>query len=79
MVQIHYHPSGKEEKDESQVGIWFSDKPVEKVIGSIGLRSKMLLIPAGRSDYEAIRKLSHAFAMVYERSLSRLILRGADF
>lgn len=51
VMQIHYHPSGKEETDQSEVGIYFAKKPVEKIVAGIGLRKGSLYIPAGEKNY----------------------------
>jgi thiol-disulfide isomerase/thioredoxin/mono/diheme cytochrome c family protein len=47
-LQIHYHPSGKEELDQSSVGIHFADKPVEKTVGGLALINFDVNIPAGQ-------------------------------
>jgi hypothetical protein len=53
VLQLHMHPSGKEESDQSSVALYFADKPVERqmsrspfVVGSI-----LIDIPAGTSDH----------------------------
>ncbi|MBY0586844.1 redoxin domain-containing protein [bacterium] len=56
-LQIHYHPSGKEEIDQSQVGIHFADKPVEKTVGGLALINFDVNIPAGESRH----KMTHSF------------------
>jgi hypothetical protein len=52
VVQIHYHPDGKEETDQSTVGIYFSKKPAEKMIAGIGLRSALFIIPPGEKRFK---------------------------
>ena len=42
VLQIHYHPIGKEETDRSRVGFYFTKKPVEKVVTPI-----VIVPPAG--------------------------------
>ena len=32
VLQIHYHPDGKPEKDQSVVGIYFTKKPAQKIV-----------------------------------------------
>ncbi|MFO0807364.1 MAG: hypothetical protein U0746_01935 [Gemmataceae bacterium] len=51
VLQIHYHPNGKEEIDQSSVGVYFATKPAEKLVAGIGLISRTIDIPAGKSDY----------------------------
>lgn len=53
VLQLHLHPSGKEESDRSSVALYFADKPTERqmsrapfVVGSI-----MIDIPAGKPDH----------------------------
>lgn len=58
VMQIHYHPTGKEEVDQSEVGLYFIKKPVEetlkepaKLVGSIWMANYEMDIPAGASNY----------------------------
>jgi mono/diheme cytochrome c family protein len=53
VLQLHMHPSGKEESDQSSVALYFADKPVERqmsrspfVVGSI-----LIDIPPGSADH----------------------------
>lgn len=52
VLQVHYHPSGKPERDQSSLGIYFAKKPVKQPVGGIALRSRNLYIPAGKSDHK---------------------------
>ncbi|WP_339747632.1 redoxin family protein [uncultured Rubinisphaera sp.] len=59
VVQIHYHPSGKEETDQSEIGIYFVDKPVKellqeraKLVGSFWMANYEMDIPPGEANYE---------------------------
>jgi hypothetical protein len=58
VMQIHYHPTGKQEVDQSEVGLYFINKPVEetlkepaKLVGSIWMANYEMDIPAGESHY----------------------------
>lgn len=58
VMQIHYHPTGKEEVDQSEVGLYFIDKPVDqvlkepaKLVGSIWMANYEMDIPAGDNNY----------------------------
>jgi hypothetical protein len=58
VVQVHYHPTGKVEVDQSEVGLYFVDKPVEeslkepaKLVGSIWMANYEMDIPAGEANY----------------------------
>ncbi len=47
VLQIHYHPSGKVERDQSTVGIHFVKQPAGKVVAPIVVIDRRLYIPAG--------------------------------
>ncbi|MBA3935877.1 MAG: redoxin domain-containing protein [Planctomycetes bacterium] len=58
VVQIHYHPTGKPEMDQSEIGIYFVDKPVAELlkeastlVGSIWMANYDMDISAGDADY----------------------------
>lgn len=58
VVQVHYHPTGKTEVDQSEVGLYFVNKPVAeslkesaKLVGSIWMANYEMDIPAGEADY----------------------------
>ncbi|MEP6962050.1 MAG: cytochrome c, partial [Acidobacteriota bacterium] len=51
VVQIHYHPSGKVEKDQSSIGLRFSEPPTKGVATMLMLNTG-LYIPAGETDYK---------------------------
>jgi mono/diheme cytochrome c family protein len=47
VLQIHYHPTGKEEVDQSELGIYFSKKPATRFVTTISARTTDIAIPAG--------------------------------
>jgi hypothetical protein len=47
VLQIHYHPDGKEEVDRSELGLYFSKKPATKFLTGISARTTKIAIPAG--------------------------------
>ncbi len=58
VVQMHYHPSGKPETDQSEIGLYFVKKPVAeslkepaKLVGSIWMANYEMEIPAGEKSY----------------------------
>lgn len=51
IMQVHYHPTGKEEKDLSMVGIHFADKPVKQIISGIAVRSRDIYIKPGEKRH----------------------------
>jgi hypothetical protein len=50
-MQIHYHATGKEETDQSEVGIYFMREPTKRLMDSLFLRSFKLDIPAGAAAF----------------------------
>ncbi len=52
VLQIHYHPTGKPQTDQSALGLYFTDKPPTKWIADIALVSNHIDIPAGERDYK---------------------------
>lgn len=53
VMEIHYHRSGKLEKDRTKIGLYFCKEPVKKLLRVYGLRVTKLSIPAGDADYHA--------------------------
>ncbi len=58
VVQIHYHPTGKPEVDQSELGLYFVKKPVAeslkqpaKLVGSIWMANYEMDIAAGKNNY----------------------------
>jgi hypothetical protein len=49
VLQVHYHPSGKPETDQSSVGIYFAKKPAEKIVTGIAVTQPLLRLPAGKA------------------------------
>lgn len=50
VVQMHYHPSGKPESDQSQLGLRFTSAPTKGLAGFI-LLNRRLDIPPGETNY----------------------------
>jgi hypothetical protein len=46
VLQIHYHPSGRVEKDRSRLGLYFARKPVQQQFGVFSLAGFRLAWPA---------------------------------
>jgi peroxiredoxin len=51
VVQIHYHRSGKLEKDRTRIGLHFAKKPVRQQIRSIVVPGLLTVIPAGEERH----------------------------
>ncbi|MFO0807456.1 MAG: redoxin domain-containing protein [Gemmataceae bacterium] len=63
VLQVHYHRTGKVEKDKTSVGLYFAKKPVEKAMQglAVGLANPLDLltfaIPAGNDHFVVKRSL----------------------
>lgn len=52
ILQIHYHPSGKEETDQSEVGIYFEKSTGVRPLGGFGVENWTIDMPAGEKEYK---------------------------
>jgi mono/diheme cytochrome c family protein len=52
VMQIHYHPTGKAETDQSTLGLYFTDQPPAKWVADIALGSHRIDIPPGERAYK---------------------------
>ncbi len=52
VLYIHYHPSGKPEQDQSQVGLYLSNEPPTWLMAGIPLGTTKIDIPAGARHQE---------------------------
>jgi mono/diheme cytochrome c family protein len=51
VLQIHYHPNGKAEKDQSRIGLYFAKKPTPRAISGTLVGTRAIDIPAGEESY----------------------------
>ncbi|HEY1067532.1 MAG TPA: hypothetical protein VGE52_15525 [Pirellulales bacterium] len=54
VLQMHYHPTGKEEIDQPRIGLYFTDKKPERNPNIIGLANNDVYIPAGQKAYKRV-------------------------
>lgn len=50
-LQMHYHPSGKEETDQSEIGVYYAKKPVQHELGGLALINFAVNIPPGEKRH----------------------------
>ena len=58
VLQIHYHPDGKAETDQSVVGLYFTKKPAKQIVVGVAVRSRDLNIPAGAARHHVAAQSS---------------------
>lgn len=51
VVQMHFHPDGKEELAQSEIGIYYVKKPPKTLLLPLTIRSRKIDIPAGEKNY----------------------------
>jgi peroxiredoxin/mono/diheme cytochrome c family protein len=51
VVQLHYHRTGRVEKDRTSIGLYFAKKPVEKQFQSAVLPGRFFFIPANEERF----------------------------
>lgn len=51
VLQLHYHPSGKVETDQTEVGVYFAKKPVTNTLFGLTVENWEIDIPAGEKEY----------------------------
>jgi peroxiredoxin len=52
VMQLHYHRSGRPEKDRTSVGLYFARKPVERRVQGVAVPGHFLFIPAGAERFK---------------------------
>ena len=50
-LQIHYHPDGKPETDQSSVGVYFTKSPARQIVGAVRVATRDIKIPPDESRY----------------------------
>src|SRR5262249_4294932 len=51
VLQIHYHRTGKEERDRTRLGIYFAKGPVREQVQTAAVPGFFVRIPAGESSF----------------------------
>jgi hypothetical protein len=51
VLQIHFHPTGKAELEQSSLALYFSEKPPQRGVADVALSSRNIDIPAGEHAY----------------------------
>ncbi len=56
VLQMHYHPSGRPEKDRSSLGVYFAKKPVEKQLAGLPIFGMRFIWPEGEDRIKTTGK-----------------------
>jgi hypothetical protein len=52
LLQLHLHPSGKAEKEKSQIGLWFCKEKPKKQVAMLPLANRNINIAPGEKDHK---------------------------
>jgi peroxiredoxin len=79
VIQLHYTPNGKAQKDESYIGLIFTPKPPKYVVRAIPIANPLFRIPPGADNHKveatyALRRDAQVIAF-----MPHMHLRGKDF
>jgi len=53
MLQLHLHPSGKPESEQSSVGLYLTDQPPKRSMADLALIARKIDIPPGEKEYRS--------------------------
>src|SRR5258708_892016 len=57
VMQVHYHPAGREGSDQTQLGVWFADTAkIKHRLINVPIANMSFQIPAGGSNYTVTAK-----------------------
>ncbi len=79
IFQMHYTPSGKEERDQSSVGIVFAGEPVRHEMRIQGVMTQRFNIPAGASAHEVQSSYTFKEDSTLWALMPHMHVRGKDF
>ncbi|HEX4132361.1 MAG TPA: hypothetical protein VHZ24_20180 [Pirellulales bacterium] len=51
VMQVHYHPNGKPETDQSELGIYFTREPAKRIVAGIFVVNRDIHIPPGEKQH----------------------------
>ena len=54
VLEVHYHLTGKPEKDKTQFGLYFASEPIDKKMYMGGVGSQTFTIPAGAKGFPVV-------------------------
>jgi hypothetical protein len=58
IIQVHYHPTGKPEVDQSRIGLHFTPQAAPNVVFGVALHTGEFVIPAGASHFRISTQLT---------------------
>jgi peroxiredoxin len=77
-IQIHYHRTGKEEKDRTKVGLYFAKKPATSRFKTIPVPGLFWAIPAGAKEHKVESAWRTTEDLTVYRVVPHMHLLGKD-
>ncbi len=77
--QVHYTPTGKVEKDRSQIGLIFCDEKPERDVMTIGIMNLRFQIPAGAKHHRVVSSERFRKDVELLSLMPHMHLRGSKF
>ena len=78
MLQLHLHPSGKPESEQSTVGLYLTDQPPRRSMADLALIARKIDIPAGEKEYRTRDEFTLPIAMQVLGIFPHMHLIGKD-
>ena len=75
---LHYHPYGKEERDQSSVGVWFAKEPLQYQLYTAVVADPGLAIPPGDPNYLSVGEWEFPFDSHLTLMKPHMHYRGKD-
>lgn len=79
MWQMHYTPTGKEERDRSEIGLVFCKEPPRHSVQTYGIANHSFRIPPGAASHEVVSQVPVIKDTVLLAFMPHMHLRGKDF
>jgi uncharacterized protein (TIGR03437 family) len=78
VMQVHYHPNGTDTTDQTDVGLYFTKSPVDKIVYAQVLANTSFTIPAGNSHYQVNAGFTTPLAAHLVNILPHMHLLGTE-
>lgn len=79
VLQLHLHPSGKPESEQSSIGLYLTDAPPKRSMVDLALIYKKIDIPPGEKEYHSRDEFTLPIEMEARGVFPHMHLLGRDF
>jgi hypothetical protein len=78
VMQVHYNRTGKPEKDQTQIGLYYAKEPIQHEMQLNWIFNFLINIPPGRSDYKARQVHTYRQDSTLYAAMPHMHLLGRD-